>query len=66
MKIKTMYQRIVELDDSEQFYDDARNHYAYLLTTDDDDLKQRCVQHIKNIYKALVAIQKVKQSHTIA
>ena len=66
MNIKTIYQKIIELDDACLFYDDASIHYAYLLTTDDDDLKQRCVQHIKNIYKALVAIQKVKQSHTIA
>ena len=66
MNIKTIYQKIIDLDDACQFYDDASIHYDYLTKTNEDDLKQRCVQHLKNIYQALVAIQKVKQSHTIA
>ena len=58
--------KIIELDDACQFYDDACIHWQYYQSTDDDDLKKRCMKHLVNIYYALLAINKLKQSHTIS
>lgn len=62
----SILEKIIELDDACQFYDDACIHYKYYKSTDDDDLKKRCMKHLVNIYRAVVAINKLKQSHTIA